>query len=184
MNFDINLVIVPITLAFLLIWLVDKLVLKQHFAIKHHAKEVKSAETQLSMHKQKLELALANYGMRNDAQSYTPDAHAPSDLHRAYQDYQASRAKLATLVGNPPNDTAVVRWAYEFLPVLLAIVIVRAFVIEPFNIPSSSMVPTYTQAILLLSIKRLMGFVCQLHILRFWIRAALNEAMLPFFVIL
>ena len=142
MNFDINLVIVPITLAFLLIWLVDKLVLKQHFAIKHHAKEVKSAETQLSMHKQKLELALANYGMRNDAQSYTPDAHAPSDLHRAYQDYQASRAKLATLVGNPPNDTAVVRWAYEFLPVLLAIIIVRAFVIEPFNIPSSSMVPT------------------------------------------
>ena len=59
MNFDINLVIVPITLVFLLIWLVDKLVLKQHFAIKHHAKEVKFTETQLSMHKQKLELALA-----------------------------------------------------------------------------------------------------------------------------
>ena len=80
--------------------------------------------------------------MRSDAQSYTPDAHAPSDLHSAYQDYQASRVKLAALVGNPPNHIAVVRWAYEFLPVLLAIVIVRAFVIEPFNIPSSSMVPT------------------------------------------
>lgn len=66
----------------MLIWLVDKLVLKQHFAIKHHAKEVKFTETQLSMHKQKLELALANYGMRSDAQSYTPDAHAPSDLHK------------------------------------------------------------------------------------------------------
>ena len=51
---------------------------------------------------------LGNYGMRSDAQSYTPDAHAPSDLYSAYQDYQASRVKLAALVGNPPNHIAVV----------------------------------------------------------------------------
>ncbi|OOR82420.1 signal peptidase I [Moraxella canis] len=142
MNFDINLIIVPITLAFLVIWLVDKLALKQHLAVKQHAKAVKFAETQFSMHQQRLESALASHGMRADAQSYTPDAHAPSDVQAAYQDFQASRVKLATLQGNPASETKVVRWAYEFLPVLLAIVIVRAFIVEPFNIPSSSMVPT------------------------------------------
>ena len=40
------------------------------------------------------------------------------------------------------KSTAPVRWAYDFFPILAIVLVVRSFLIEPFNIPSSSMVPT------------------------------------------
>lgn len=76
MDFDFNLILVPLTLALGLVWLLDKLVWKQRRT--------------------------------------------------------RGRGKEATLV----------RWAYDFFPVLAVVLIVRSFLIEPFNIPSSSMVPT------------------------------------------
>lgn len=76
MDFDFNLILVPITLILGVIWLVDLLILKQK--------------------KQK-------------------------GLDKA---------------------TAPVRWAHEFFPILGVVLVVRAFLIEPFNIPSPSMVPT------------------------------------------
>ncbi len=76
MDFDFNLILVPLTLGLGLIWLLDKLLLKQR----------------------------ANRGRGKE--------------------------------GLP------VRWAYDFFPVLAVVLIVRSFLIEPFNIPSSSMVPT------------------------------------------
>jgi signal peptidase I len=76
MDFDFNLVLVPLTLVLGLIWLLDKLVLKQH----------------------------------------------------------KTRGR--------GQESLLVRWAYDFFPVLAVVLIVRSFLIEPFNIPSSSMVPT------------------------------------------
>lgn len=40
------------------------------------------------------------------------------------------------------KSTAPVRWAYDFFPILAIVLVVRSFLIEPFNITSSSMVPT------------------------------------------
>ena len=76
MDFDFNLILVPVTLILGAIWLLDKLVLKQ--------KQSKGLE----------------------------------------------------------KSTAPVRWAYDFFPILAIVLAVRSFLIEPFNIPSSSMVPT------------------------------------------
>ncbi len=76
MDFDFNLVLVPLTLILGAIWLLDKLVLKQR-------------KTQ-----------------------------------------------------GQGKESLPVRWAYDFFPVLAIVLIVRSFLVEPFNIPSSSMVPT------------------------------------------
>ena len=40
------------------------------------------------------------------------------------------------------KSSAPVRWAYDFFPILAIVLVVRSFLVEPFNIPSSSMVPT------------------------------------------
>ena len=76
MDFDFNLILVPLTLALGLIWLIEKLALKQ---------------------------------------------------------------RKTRGIG---KESFWVRWAYDFFPVLAVVLIVRSFLIEPFNIPSSSMVPT------------------------------------------
>jgi signal peptidase I len=76
MDFDFNLILVPATLIFFAIWLLDKLVLKQ-------------------------------------------------------------RQKLGR-----GHENMIVGWAYDFWPVLAVVLVIRSFVVEPFNIPSESMVPT------------------------------------------
>lgn len=76
MEFDLNLVLVPVTLFFLLILLVDRLYLKKH---KHWDKQ------QLNL---------------------------------------------------------IISWSHDLLPVFAFILVLRTFVIEPFNIPSASMKPT------------------------------------------
>ena len=75
MDFDFNLILVPLTLGLGLIWLLDKLAFKQ----------------------------------------------------------RKTRGR--------GQESAAIRWAYDFFPVLAAVLIVRSFLLEPFNIPSSSMVP-------------------------------------------
>ncbi len=40
------------------------------------------------------------------------------------------------------NERSLIANAYEFFPILAIVLIVRSFIIEPFNIPSPSMVPT------------------------------------------
>lgn len=76
MDFDFNLILVPLTIGLGIIWLLDKLTLKQ----------------------------------------------------------RKTRGR--------GKESMLVRWAYDFFPVLAVVLIVRSFLIEPFNIPSSSMVPT------------------------------------------
>lgn len=76
MDFDFNLILVPLTIGLGIVWLLDKLTLKQ----------------------------------------------------------RKTRGR--------GKESLLVRWAYDFFPVLAVVLIVRSFLIEPFNIPSSSMVPT------------------------------------------
>ena len=44
--------------------------------------------------------------------------------------------------GPHEDDPIIVEYAKSFFPILLAVLIVRSFFIEPFRIPSASMVPT------------------------------------------
>ncbi len=42
----------------------------------------------------------------------------------------------------PPKEPVLVEYARAFFPVILAVLVLRSFVVEPFRIPSGSMIPT------------------------------------------
>jgi len=67
-------------------------------------------------------------------------------LKERYPNWEAegsSDAKqLALLVSQTASEPAIVEYARSFFPVLAAVFVLRSFLFEPFQIPSSSMVPT------------------------------------------
>lgn len=143
MDFDFNWILVPATLVFFFLWLLDKFVFKQAATQKANKANVLKADQAVQQAKQDFEQLKSKYPqlLLSDAVS-TPDE--PVDITQARDQLsqiqsQAVRAhtELAQYKVNP-----VITWAYDFWPVLAVVLVVRSFLYEPFNIPSESMNPT------------------------------------------
>jgi len=57
-------------------------------------------------------------------------------------DASASPEATAELMARLPKEPLIVEYARSFFPVILAVLVLRSFIIEPFRIPSNSMMPT------------------------------------------
>ncbi len=55
---------------------------------------------------------------------------------------QAQGAASVPVADTPPKEPVLVEYARTFFPVILIVLILRSFIVEPFRIPSGSMMPT------------------------------------------
>lgn len=154
MNFDFNLIFVPITLILGAIWLFDKIVLKKHRDVKLRTKslltELKKQQTLITTQENELQALLSVEAKTlTQTTTKTKNEHNESDtdsaeVKRAKHQLEDSNRELS-LIDNQLKaikEPFFITWAYDFLPILVFILVMRSFIIEPFNIPSSSMVPT------------------------------------------
>ena len=69
-----------------------------------------------------------------------------ADLQSQYPQWQDENSgqanKYRAKVADSASEPVVVEYAKSFFPVLLVVFVLRSFLVEPFQIPSSSMVPT------------------------------------------
>ncbi|MEO5702652.1 MAG: signal peptidase I [Gammaproteobacteria bacterium] len=73
-----------------------------------------------------------------DAVFFAPRRHRAQAGMLAAYGAEANAEALARL----PKEPLLVEYARSFFPVILAVLVLRSFIVEPFRIPSNSMMPT------------------------------------------
>lgn len=143
MDFDFNWILVPATLIFFVIWLLDKVVWKQHSSLKAKKQHVVDTDQSLRQSQSNFDQLKAKYPNIVVSDTVTqPD----EPLEVTQKRDELSQHKVASVRAhnelNAHKVNPVINWAYDFWPVLAVVLVLRSFFYEPFNIPSESMNPT------------------------------------------
>lgn len=143
MDFDFNWILVPATVAFFFLWLLDKLVFKQTSQQKQKKQDVLQADQKLQQTKQSFEQLKSKYPHLTLSDAVA-NLDEPPEVTQSRE--QISQAQLGSIRAHTELSqhkiNPIITWAYDFWPVLAVVLVVRSFLYEPFNIPSESMNPT------------------------------------------
>lgn len=143
-SFDLNLILVPLAIILLIVWAVDKWHLRQYRFFAAYKQDQKRAKSALSHAKKSLNTKLKQHGMAYGVDDsalleLSRDKKMPDEVLQSFLLYQQSKVAL---MNAPPKINPLVKFAGECWWGLILIILLRTWILEPFNIPSSSMVPT------------------------------------------
>jgi signal peptidase I len=143
MDFDFNWILVPLTVVFFLIWLLDKLWFKQNVQLKQKKQATVQLDQELQHAQQSFEALKTKFPQLLISDS-VPQADEPVEISQARDQLSQVKVRAAQAQHqlNQHKTNLLVSWAYDFWPVLAVVLVLRSFFYEPFNIPSESMNPT------------------------------------------
>lgn len=140
-QFDLNLILVPLALLFTIVWAYDWFFAKKYTHLPQMEREYKRAKKRLPKQERALKNALRTHNLTlsdSELSAKFAEHSLPADVAQAYQDCNQTRAVMAQEADAP----LLVHYSYGIWWILVLFVMGRSWLAEPYLIPSSSMVPT------------------------------------------